>query len=81
MQVRVLGPFRLEDGGQRVTIGGVRQCAVLARLLLQANEVVPSEQLLVDLWGENSPPSQRTLFRRRSHGCEESFRRVASYTR
>ena len=57
MQVRVLGPFRLEDGGQRVTIGGVRQRAVLARLLLQANEVVPSEQLLVDLWGEDSPPS------------------------
>jgi DNA-binding SARP family transcriptional activator len=57
VQVRVLGPFQLEDGGQRVTIGGVRQRAVLARLLLQANEVVPSEQLLVDLWGEDSPPS------------------------
>ena len=57
MQVRVLGPFQLEDGGQRVTIGGVRQRAVLARLLLHANEVVPSEQLLVDLWGEDSPPS------------------------
>jgi DNA-binding SARP family transcriptional activator len=55
MKVRILGPFRLEDGGQRVTIGGVRQRAVLARLLLQANEVVPSEQLLVDLWGEDSP--------------------------
>ena len=57
MQVRVLGPFQLEDGGQRVTIGGVRQRAVFARLLLHANEVVPSEQLLVDLWGEDSPPS------------------------
>jgi DNA-binding SARP family transcriptional activator len=49
VQVRVLGPFQLEDGGQRVTIGGIRQRAVLARLLLHANEVVPSEQLLVDL--------------------------------
>jgi DNA-binding SARP family transcriptional activator/tetratricopeptide (TPR) repeat protein len=57
VQVRILGPFQLEDGGQRVTIGGVRQRAVLAGLLLHANEVVPSEQLLVDLWGEDSPPS------------------------
>jgi DNA-binding SARP family transcriptional activator len=56
MKLRILGPFQLEDGGRQVTIGGVRQRAVLARLSLQANEVVPSEQLLVDLWGEDSPP-------------------------
>jgi Bacterial transcriptional activator domain/Transcriptional regulatory protein, C terminal len=29
---------------------------VLADLLLHANEVVPSEQFLVDLWGEDAPP-------------------------
>jgi DNA-binding SARP family transcriptional activator/tetratricopeptide (TPR) repeat protein len=56
MRVRILGPFHLEDGGRRITIGGVRQRAVLAGLLLHANEVVPSEQLLVDLWGEDAPP-------------------------
>ena len=57
MQVRILGPFQLEEGGRRITIGGARQRAVLASLLLHANEVVPSEQLLVDLWGEDSPAS------------------------
>ena len=57
MRVRILGPFHLEDGGRRITIGGVRQRAVLADLVLHANEVVPSEQLLVELWGEDSPPS------------------------
>ena len=57
MRVRILGPFQLEEGGQPITIGGVRQRAVLASLLLHANEVVPSEQLLVDLWGEDVPPS------------------------
>ena len=57
MRVRILGPFHLEDGGRQITIGGVRQRAVLADLLLYANEVVPSEQLLVDLWGEDAPPS------------------------
>ena len=57
MQVRLLGPFQLEDGGRQITVGGVRQRAVLADLVLNANEVVPSEQLLVELWGEDSPPS------------------------
>jgi predicted ATPase/DNA-binding SARP family transcriptional activator len=57
MRVRVLGPFHLDEGGRQITIGGVRQRAVLADLLLHANEVVPSEQLLVELWGEDSPPS------------------------
>jgi DNA-binding SARP family transcriptional activator/predicted ATPase len=57
MRIRVLGPFHLDDGGRQITIGGVRQRAVLAALLLHANEVIPSEQLLVDLWGEDAPPS------------------------
>jgi predicted ATPase/DNA-binding SARP family transcriptional activator len=57
VRVRILGPFHLEDGGRRIAIGGVRQRAVLADLVLHANEVVPSGQLLVELWGEDSPPS------------------------
>src|SRR6516165_9549124 len=57
MQVRILGPFQLDDGGRRIMIGGVRQRAVLADLVLHGGEVVPSEQLLMDLWGEDSPLS------------------------
>jgi DNA-binding SARP family transcriptional activator/tetratricopeptide (TPR) repeat protein len=55
MQVRILGPFQLEDGAQQLTISGIRQRTVLAKLLLHANDVVPSERLVVDLWGEDSP--------------------------
>src|SRR5262249_16672596 len=57
MRVRILGPFHLEDGGRPITIGGARQRAVLADLVLHGNEVVPSEQLLVELWGEDAPSS------------------------
>src|SRR5215467_14940326 len=57
MQARILGPFQLEEGGRQIPVGGVRQRAVLVSLLLHANEVVPSEQILMDLWGEDSPPS------------------------
>jgi len=57
MRFRILGPFQVEEGGRRITIVGLRQRAVLAGLVLHPNEVVPSEQLLVELWGEDSPPS------------------------
>src|SRR5215472_7636641 len=57
MQIHMLGPFRLEEGGRQIPISGQRQRSVLASLLLRANEFVPSEQLLVDLWGEDTPPS------------------------
>ena len=57
MHARMLGSFQLEEGGRRIPLGGVRQRAVLVSLLLHANEVVPSEQLLMDLWGEDSPRS------------------------
>src|SRR6516165_3711032 len=57
MLVRILGPLQVEDAGRRITISGARQRAVLADLLLHANEVVPSERLLVDLWSEDSPPN------------------------
>src|SRR6185437_6006020 len=57
MHARILGAFRLEEGGQRITMGGIRQRAVLVSLLLHANQVVLSEQLLMDLWGEDSPLS------------------------
>jgi DNA-binding SARP family transcriptional activator/tetratricopeptide (TPR) repeat protein len=57
MHARILGSFQLEEGGRRIPIGGVRQRAVLVSLLLHADEVVPSEQLLMDLWGEDSPLS------------------------
>jgi DNA-binding SARP family transcriptional activator len=54
MHARILGSFQLEDGGRRIPMGGARQRAVLVSLLLRANEVVPSEQLLMDLWGEDT---------------------------
>ena len=56
MQARILGSFQLEEGGRRIPLGGVRQRAVFVGLLLHANEVVPSEQLLMNLWGDDVPP-------------------------
>jgi DNA-binding SARP family transcriptional activator len=57
MEVRLLGPLELAEGGQQINCGGARQRAVLALLVLHANEVVPSERLLLELWGEDAPAS------------------------
>jgi DNA-binding SARP family transcriptional activator len=57
MEVRLLGPLELAEDGRPIACGGARQGAVLAQLVLRANEVVPSERLLVELWGQDAPPS------------------------
>ena len=77
MQARILGPFQLDEGGRRIPVGGVRQRAVLVSLVLHANKVVPSEQLLMELWGEDSPRSAANSFRRRSPDCGGRFPQAA----
>jgi DNA-binding SARP family transcriptional activator/WD40 repeat protein len=47
---RVLGPLEVVRGGTRLKLAGERQHALLALLLLRANEVVPSEQILEELF-------------------------------
>jgi predicted ATPase/DNA-binding SARP family transcriptional activator len=59
IEFRILGPLEVLDGGEVLPLGGAKQRAVLAVLLLSANEVVPSEQLIDDVWGEQLPRSGR----------------------
>src|SRR3954469_26037851 len=54
LEFRVLGPLEVLAGGSPVRLGGPRQRAVLAILLAHANEVVPAERLIDDVWDE--PP-------------------------
>jgi DNA-binding SARP family transcriptional activator len=60
MEFRILGPLEVADGDRLVPLGGAKQRALLAILLLSANEVVSSDRLIDDLWGERSPESGRT---------------------
>jgi DNA-binding SARP family transcriptional activator len=55
MEFRLLGPFEVWDNGQRVEIAGARRRALLALLVLRANEVVRTELLVDELWGEHPP--------------------------
>ncbi len=55
MELRILGPLELTDDGRTVELVGVRQRALLAILLLNRNEVVPSDRLLEHLYGAEQP--------------------------
>jgi DNA-binding response OmpR family regulator len=45
--------------GRKLALGGPKQRAVLAHLILRANHVVPTDLLIDGLWGEEPPESAR----------------------
>src|ERR1022692_1424285 len=57
----VLGSLLIMCGDQQVTVTSAKQRAVLAVLLLRANRVVLTEQLIDEVWGERLPSSAREL--------------------
>ncbi len=50
MEFRVLGPLEVTAGGQSLGLAGARTRAVLAMLLVHANQVVSSDRLIKELW-------------------------------
>ena len=60
MEFRILGPLEVADGDEIIALASAKQRALLAFLLLNANQVVSSDRLIDELWGEQSPESGRT---------------------
>lgn len=61
MFFRILGPLEAGQNGDRLPLGPPRQRAVLAALLLQPNQVVPTGQLIDSVWGQQPPPTVRPM--------------------
>ena len=62
MEFLVLGPLRVLDTGRPVTIVAPRQRALLAALLVHANEVISTDRLLDLVWaGDDSEVGTSTL--------------------
>jgi len=57
MDYRILGPLEAFDGERQLPLGGARQRAVLALLLLHGNETLTRDVIIDELWGENPPPT------------------------
>ena len=54
MEFRILGPLEVRDEGRAIPLRGAKQRALLAILLLHANEVVSTDRLIDELWGERA---------------------------
>ena len=55
MDFRILGPLEVLDEGREVALGGSKQRALLAVLVLHANETLSTDRLIEELWGEHPP--------------------------
>jgi DNA-binding SARP family transcriptional activator len=61
LEFRVLGPLEVVDAtGEPLPLGGMKQRAVVALLLLERGRVVPTEVIVDRLWGEQPPPTATT---------------------
>lgn len=57
MWFRILGPLEVLDGSRPIPLGGTKQRATLGYLLLNANRVVPTRELLSALWTDGTLPT------------------------
>src|SRR5215216_5410792 len=58
---RILGPLEVDVGGDTVPLGGPKQRAVLAHLVLRANQLVLAETLIDQIWPEEPPEKARNV--------------------
>lgn len=65
MLFRLLGPLDVTDGDHPIRIGAGRRRSVLVMLLLHRNAVLPSEQLLDAVWGEEPADGREGAAERR----------------
>ena len=72
MEFRILGPLEVRDKERVLELGGAKQRAVLALLLLRANEVVALDRLIDGIWGERPPDTAAAAV----HGSVSRLRKV-----
>ena len=61
MEFRILGPLEVRDGQRTVELGAAKQRALLGVLLLHANQLVSTSQLVEELWGDRPPATAEKL--------------------
>ena len=71
MDFLILGPLELPDGSEPISFSGARQRSLVALLLLHRNEVVSSERLIDELWGEARRRRRASRCRTPCRSCAE----------
>ncbi|HEY2936390.1 MAG TPA: BTAD domain-containing putative transcriptional regulator [Gaiellaceae bacterium] len=57
LELRLLGPLEARRGGTPIALGGRKPRALLADLAVHLGEVVSTDRLMDDVWGERPPAS------------------------
>jgi predicted ATPase/DNA-binding SARP family transcriptional activator len=65
---RILGPVEAVSADETLRLGGPKQRALLALLLLRRNEVLPRGRLIDAIWGEDPPDSAPNSLQVYVHG-------------
>ena len=63
LQYRLLGPVEVMRGDDIVDLGVLKQRALLALLLINANEVVSTDRIIDQLWGDGAGPDREKALR------------------
>ena len=71
LDFRVLGPLEVSADGEPLALGGRQQRAVLALLLLNANQVVSRDRMVDALWGEDPPATAANALQVAVHGLRK----------
>jgi DNA-binding SARP family transcriptional activator/tRNA A-37 threonylcarbamoyl transferase component Bud32/streptogramin lyase len=85
MEFRILGPLEVSTADGPLPLGGRKQRLVLARLVVRANEVVPTDVLIDEVWGDEPPESVRITLQghvsqlRQALGADRLQARPAGY--
>ncbi len=75
MEIRILGRLEVVDDGRDLTPARPKQRALLAVLLLHANEVVASDRIIDTLWGRDPPGTALTAL----HGHVSALRKLLGH--
>jgi len=62
VEFRTLGPLEVVHRGETLDLASPKQRSLLALLLIRANEVVPTERILEDLWGPDVADKENALW-------------------
>jgi DNA-binding SARP family transcriptional activator len=85
MRFKVLGPVSATREDEPIPLGGPKQRLVLAHLIVRANELVPADVLIDQVWGEEPPEAAKGTLHsyishlRRALGAERIESRPPGY--
>ena len=80
MEFRILGPLEAVAEGRVVALNAAKPRALLAILLLHANELVSSDRLIDDLWGGRPPATAAKILQKYVSQLRRSLGRVVIRT-